>query len=192
MQTKRFSVILQLLSYSLGQVILTCLVLAIIQTIGLVISVSLLIKTQSMNEENPWDNICVEAMLCLMFRFGPHHSQIGGTNTALTGQIIYSLLAISVNLLLVGGALWRRPMMFLPWLVVYGIAAVLGNLVLVIIVPLTILFRHSEMRDVYLVNMLWFVVPFLLLVGYSLLWILVFSVFRRLRREIQILIIVNT
>ena len=50
--------------------------------------------------------------------------------------------------------------MFLPWLVVYGIAAVLGNLVLAIIVPLTILLRYSQMRNVYLVNMLWFVVPF--------------------------------
>ena len=99
-------------------------------------------------------------MLCLLFRFGPHHSQIGVTNTALAGQIIYSLLAIPVNLLLVGGAVWRRPIMFLPWLVVYGIAAVLGNLVLAIIVPLTILLRYSQMRNVYLVNMLWFVVPF--------------------------------
>ena len=44
----------------------------------------------------------------------------------------------------------------------------------------------------YLVNMLWFVMPFLLRTGCSLLWILAFRLFRRLGKKINILIVVNT
>ena len=119
MKHKRLSVMFQLLTYSLGQVIVTSLVLAMIQSVALLISFYLLLQNQSTEEADPSQNICVEALLCLLFRYGPASSQTGDTWPGLAGQMLYSLLAISVNLLLLCGAMWRMPSMLLPWLVVY-------------------------------------------------------------------------
>ena len=191
MKHKRLLVMFQMLTYSLGQVIVTSLVLAMIQSVGLLISFYLLLQNQSTEEQDPSQNICVEALLCLLFRYGPDSSQTGDTWPGLAGQMLYSLLAISVNLLLLCGAMWRMPSMLLPWLVVYGVAAVLGNLVLVILVPLTIVFRYREEGDVDLIDTLLTIVPFLLLIVYSVLWALVCRVFKRFRKEREALIVVN-
>ena len=182
---------LQLLSYRQGQVIVASVVLCLVQTTGLVITLYLLLSPQHQHH-TPWQNICTEALLCLLYRYGPHLTQTGDHITALACQVLYSLVAICVNIALVCGAMWRRPVLVLPWLVVYGLAAVLGNLVLAVMIPLTVVVRYIETRDVYLVNILWFLVPLLLLVAYSVLWSLVFRVYTRLRKELQALILVNT
>ena len=183
---------LQLLSYRQGQVIVASVVLCLLQTTGLVITLYLLISPQQQQQHSAWQNICTEAMLCLLYRYGPHLAQTGDHKTGLTGQVLYSVVAICVNIALVCGALWRRPGLVLPWLVVYGVSAVLGNLVLVMIIPLTVVVRYRETRDVYLISILWFLVPLLLLIAYSLLWSQVFRVHTRLRKELQALILVNT
>jgi hypothetical protein len=43
----------------------------------------------------------------------------GETNTALAGQLLFSLLAIAVNLGLVGGALGGRVPAIIVWLIFY-------------------------------------------------------------------------
>ena len=95
----------ELLSRSEGRVALAGTVLALLQSFGLVLSLYMLVSNYMAEDrtDDPASHICTEAVLCLLYRYGPHYSQIGQTDTALAGQMLYSLLAISVNLLLVGG-----------------------------------------------------------------------------------------
>ena len=174
----------ELLSRSEGRVAFAGTVLALLQSCGLVISLYMLISNYMANttEDYASSHICTEAILCLLYRYGPHYSQTGETHTALAGQMLYSLLAISVNLLLVGGALGRRPITFLPWLVVYGVAGVMGSLVLAIMVPLTIVFRDRDLGDVKMILVSWFMLPLFLFICYAILWSFVFSVFLKFRK----------
>ena len=174
----------ELLSRSEGRVAFAGTVLALLQSFGLVLSLYMLVSNYLADsaEDDPSSHICTEAVLCLLYRYGPHYSQTGETNTALAGQMLYSLLAISVNLLLVGGALWRRPNTFLPWLVVYGVAGVMGSLVLAFMVPLTITFRDRDLGDVEMVNVAWFILPLFLFILYAILWSFVFSVYLKFRK----------
>ena len=73
----------------------------------------------------------------------------GHTNTALAGQMLYSLLAVSVNLLLVGGALGRRPPALLSWLVCY-VLNIVGCFVLVGVLSATLVHRNQFYGDVQL------------------------------------------
>ena len=180
----------ELLSRSEGRVAFAGTVLALLQSFGLVLSLYMLVSNYMADsaDDDPSSHICTEAVLCLLYRYGPHYSQTGKTNTALAGQMLYSLLAISVNLLLVGGALGRRPNTFLPWLVVYGVAGVMGSLVLAFMVPLTITFRDRDLGDVEMVNVAWFILPLFLFTFYAILWSLIFGVylkFRKLRASIN-------
>ena len=174
----------ELLSRSEGRVAFGGTVLALLQSCGLVISLYMLISNYMANttEDYASSHICTEAILCLLYRYGPHYSQTGETHTALAGQMLYSLLAISVNLLLVGGALGRRPITFLPWLVVYGVAGVMGSLVLAIMVPLTIVFRDRDLGDVKMILVVWFILPLFLFICYAILWSFIFSVFLKFRK----------
>jgi len=174
----------ELLSRSEGRVALAGTVLALLQSFGLVLSLYMLVSNYMADdsEDDPSSHICTEAVLCLLYRYGPHYSQTGQTDTALAGQMLYSLLAISVNLLLVGGALGRRPATFLPWLVVYGVAGGLGSLVLAFMVPLTITFRDRDLGDVRMVHVVWFILPLFLFIFYAILWSFVLSVFLKFRK----------
>jgi len=179
----------ELLSRSEGRVAFAGTVLALLQSVGLVISLYMLVSNYmaSSDEDSPISHICTEAVLCLLYRYGPHYSQTGETHTALAGQMLYSLLAISVNLLLVGGALGRKPTSILPWLIVYGIAGVLGSLVLSFMVPLTIAFRDRDLGDIEMVQVAWFTLPLFLFIFYAILWSYVLSVylkFKKLRSSI--------
>ena len=173
----------ELLSRQEGRVAFAGTVLGFLQSFGLVISLYMLVSNYMMDstEDDPSTHICVEAVVCLLYRYGPHYSQTSETRTALAGQMLYSLLAITVNLLLVGGAMGRRPASFIPWLVVYGVAA-LGSLVLAIMVPLTIVFRDRDLGDVKMINVVWFILPLILFILYAFLWAFVFSVFLKLRK----------
>ena len=174
----------ELLSRCEGRVALAGTVLALLQSFGLVLSLYMLVSNYMADDraDDPASHICTEAVLCLLYRYGPHYSQTGQTDTALAGQMLYSLLAISVNLLLVGGALGRRPVTFLPWLVVYGVAGVLGSLVLAFMVPLTITFRDRDLGDVEMVHVVWFILPLFLFIFYSILWSFILSVFLKFRK----------
>jgi len=174
----------ELLSRCEGRVALAGTVLALLQSFGLVLSLYMLVSNYMAEDraDDPASHICTEAVLCLLYRYGPHYSQTGQTDTALAGQMLYSLLAISVNLLLVGGALGRRPVTFLPWLVVYGVAGVLGSLVLAFMVPLTITFRDRDLGDVEMVHVVWFILPLFLFIFYSILWSFILSVFLKFRK----------
>merc|ERR1719483_160422 len=97
--------------------------------------------------------------------------------------MIYSLLAILVNLFLVYGCLSQRHVALLPWLIVYLITALLGSVVLATIIPLTIGFRDRDFGDVEMEEVVWFLIPLLLFVFYSILWIIVLQVYIKLRRE---------
>ena len=95
------------------------------KSFGLVLSLYMLVSNYLEQEQPPLDatsNICTEAALCLFFRYGPLHNQViliilliiinkmtkvGETHLGLAGQMLYSLIAVAVNLLLVGGALGR-------------------------------------------------------------------------------------
>ena len=94
------------------------------KSFGLVLSLYMLVSNYLEQEQPPLDatsNICTEAALCLFFRYGPLHNQViliilplinnmikvGETHLGLAGQMLYSLIAVAVNLLLVGGALAR-------------------------------------------------------------------------------------
>ena len=173
----------ELLSRSEGRVAFAGTVLALLQSCGLVISLYMLVSNYMMDsmEDDPSSHICVEAVVCLLYRYGPHYSQTGETHPALAGQMLYSLLAISVNLLLVGGALGKKKVSFIPWLVVYGIAGI-SSLVLAIMVPLTIVFRDRDIGDVKMINVVWFILPLILFIFYALLWAFVFNVFLKLRK----------
>ena len=116
-------------------------------------------------------------VLCL--RYGPELEQTGQTNTALAGQMVFSLLAITVNCVLVCGALASNSTAFLPWLLLYGILA-MGSLALSVIVSLTILFRDNYLGDVDLTNIVWFLIPLAIFILYTFLWCIVFNVYRKL------------
>lgn len=88
---------------------------------------------------------------------------------------------MAANLTLVVGALGRRPLAFLPWLVLYSLA-ILGSLALAVLIPLTLVFRERERGDTDLREVAWFLVPLLLCILYSVLWWMVVRVFLHLRR----------
>ena len=93
--------------------------------------------------------------------------------------MVFSLLAITVNTVLVCGALSHNPTAFLPWLVLYAIIT-FGSLVLSVIVSLTILFRDNYRGDVDLADIVWFLLPLAIFILYTLLWCIIFSVYRKL------------
>ena len=112
-------------------------------------------------------------------RYGPELDQTGQTHTALAAQMVFSLLAITVNAVLVCGALSHNPTAFLPWLVLYAIIT-FGSLVLSVIVSLTIIFRDNYRGDVDLADIVWFLLPLAIFILYTLLWCIIFSVYRKL------------
>jgi len=183
MFTERIGAV-ELISRPEGRVALAGTLLAFLQSFGLVLSLYMLVSNyleESPAYDDPTSNLCTEAALCLFFRYGPLHNQVGETHMGLAGQMLYSLVAVAVNLLLVGGALARRPLTFLPWLVLYGLA-VPGALVLAVIVPLTVIFRDRDFGDNDINDFAWFLVPLLLCIAYGLLWLVVFRVFSQLRK----------
>ena len=160
-------------------------VLAILQSVGFIISLYLLVSnynssSSDLYQDDPHGHVCVEAVLCLMFRYGPALDDTGQTNTALAGQMVYSLLAITVNCMLVCGALANKPGAMLPWLIVYGLNC-LGSIILSIIISLTILYRDSFYGDIHIVNVLWFILPLTIFVLYTILWCYIFSVYRKFK-----------
>ena len=80
--------------------------------------------------------------------------QTGDTSLALSGQLLYSLLATGANLSMVVGALGRRPLALLPWLLLYGLAVV-GALALALLLPLTVVFRDRDLGDNSLADTAW-------------------------------------
>jgi len=149
-----------MVSRSEGRVAVAGTILALLQSVGFIISLYLLVSnyTSQHHDDDPYQHVCVEAVLCLMYRYGPELSQTGQTDTALAGQLVFSLLAITVNCVLVCGALSHNPTAFLPWLILYGFIT-FGSLVLSVIVTLTILFRDNYRGDVDLTNIVWFLLP---------------------------------
>merc|ERR1712203_272269 len=105
-------------------------ILALVQSVGLIISLYLLVSnyTDEGRYDDPRSHVCVEPLLCLMYRYGPELDQTGQTNTALAAQLVFSLLAITVNCVLVCGALANNNTAFLPWLLLYGILAMAASL----------------------------------------------------------------
>jgi len=162
-----------------GRVAVAGTVLAILQSVGFIISLYLLVSSYQHNQDDPYQHVCVEAVLCLMYRYGPEVEQTGQTDTALAGQMVFSLLAITVNCVLVCAALSHNPSAFLPWLVLYGIIT-FGSLVLSVIVTLTILFRDNYRGDVDLADIVWFLLPLSIFILYTILWCIIFSVYRKL------------
>lgn len=175
--------VLELVSIPEGRVAVAGTVLALLQAGGLVTALYMLVRNYLESGEggDPGNHVCTEALVCLLFRYGPLRHQVGDTNTALAGQMLHSVLAVAVNIMLVCGALAKRPMVFIPWLVLYGLA-VPGSLVLAIIIPLTVVFRDRDMGDIEIGVLVWFIVPLLLCLAYSVLWCVVFQVFSQLRR----------
>ena len=88
---------------------------------------------------------------------------------------------MAVNLTLVVASLGRRPLAFLPWLVLYTLV-ILGSLALAVLIPLTLVFRERDRGDTDLREVAWFLVPLLLSILYSALWWMVVRVFLHLRR----------
>ena len=78
----------------------------------------------------------------MTFRYGPEIDETGHTNTALATQLVYSLVAITVNCILVCSALQFNPRGLIPWLVMYGCVS-LGSIVLSVIIALTIFYRKD-------------------------------------------------
>jgi len=174
---------LELLSQPEGRVALAGTLLALLQSVGLVLSLYMMVTNYLETDTigDPATHLCTEATFCLLFRYGPLYNQVGDTHMALAGQMLYSLLAVSVNLCLVCGSLSRRPLAFLPWLITYGLA-IPGSFVLALIIPLTVVFRERDLGDSDLSTLVWFIVPLLICVAYSILWSVVFQVFSKFRK----------
>ena len=170
-----------MLSRSEGRVAFAGTVLALLQSFGFIITLYLLVSSYTGGgEDDPHDHVCVEAVLCLMFRYGPELHETGQTNTGLAGQCVYSLVAVTVNCVLVGGALANSPRAMLPWLILYGLVS-LGSIVLSVIIALTIVFRDNYLGDVEMINVLWFVLPLTIFIMYTILWCFVFHVYRKFK-----------
>ena len=92
-----------------GRVAWAGTVLALLQALGFIISLYLLVTSYTGAEDDPYAHICVESILCLMFRYGPRLHDTGHTDTALAAQTVYSLVAVTVNCVLVCGALAGSP-----------------------------------------------------------------------------------
>lgn len=174
---------LSLLCRAEGRAALAGTVLALLQAAGLVISLYMLVANLLVEEgaTDPSTHVCTEALLCLLFRYGPLYYQTGDTSLALSGQLLYSLLATGANLSLVVGALGRRPLAILPWLLLYGLA-VLGALALALLLPLTVVFRDRDLGDNSLADTAWLLVPLLLCLAYTVLWVMVAQLFLQLYR----------
>merc|ERR1712227_532143 len=99
-----------------------------------------------------------------MFRYGPELHETGQTNTGLAGQCVYSLVAVTVNCVLVGGVLANNPRAMLPWLILYGLVS-MGSIVLSVIIA----FRDNYLGDVEMINVLWFVLPLTIFIMYTIL-----------------------
>ena len=171
----------QMFSRSEGRVAFVGTVLALVQAVGFIITLYLLVTIYTGTvQDDPADHVCVEAVLCLMFRYGPELHETGHTNTALAGQCVYSLVAITVNCILVCGALANNPRALVPWLVMYGLVSA-GSLVLSVVIALTIIWRDEYLGDVELINVLWFVVPLAIFILYTVIWCFVFNVYRKFK-----------
>jgi len=133
----------------------------------------------------------VEAGLCLAWRYGPGPAHTGPARPALAANTAYSLLAVSTNCGLVCGALARRPAALLPWLGLYGLAA-LGSLALAALLPLTVLDRDRQRGDIDLLNILWCLLPFGLFLCYAILWCFIFRVYRKFRKDLSDVYYVRT
>ena len=171
----------ELLTYSTGQVVLTSFVLILLQVIGFFLSLHLLMNNIYAEEDDPWSHVCVEALICLLYLMDL-------TTTTLVCQMVYGIVAVSVNLLLIYGTMARTPVFLLPWLVIYSVSAVVGNFSLTIIIIVKIALRYTSSRDVMLVHILWSIVPLFLFILYMGFWVRVYRLLRILQREHKALI----
>ncbi|XP_023327578.1 uncharacterized protein LOC111700772 [Eurytemora carolleeae] len=176
----------QMITSPEGRISLIGTSLAFIHCAGIVVSLYYLI-TNYLNDDpsaadDPISHICTDALLCILFRFGPNKEHTGQTSTALAGQLLFSLTALTVNLFLVGGALGNRPLALLSWLIFYFFN-ILGCFVLSGILGATVVHRNKYYGDIELDELAWILVPLLLSILYLISWIIVFMFFRKLRRE---------
>jgi len=177
--------VLHLVTSLEGRIALIGTCLAFIHSAGLVISLYYLISnylSSDSKEDDPYTHVCTDALLCILFRFGPGKDQTGQTNTALAGQMLYSLLAICINLLLVGGALGRRLVTLVAWLLFY-LLNILGCFVLTGVLAATLVHRHNYYGDLKIEELAWICVPVLLAILYLLVWICVLILAIKFRRH---------
>jgi len=174
---------LQIASSAEGRIALIGTALAFIHCAGLVMSLYFLITSYLYNQpDDPYTHLCTDALLCILFRFGPEKDQTGQTTTAMAGQLLFSLLAVTVNLVLVWAALGHKPAGLIFWLVVY-LLNILGCLVLTGIITATILHRHQYYGDIKLDSLCWLMVPLVLGILYAVVWVNVLFFLHRIRRE---------
>ena len=174
-----------------GRVAWAGTVLALLQALGFIISLYHLVTSYTGAEDDPYDHICVESVLCLMFRYGPRLHDTGHTDTALAAQTVYSLVAVTVNSILVCGALAGSPGAFVPWLILYGLVSA-GSVVLSVIIALTVILRDDYLGDIDLVNVIWFALPLTIFVLYTALWCFVYSVYRKIKTSKKDMYFVRT
>jgi len=177
---------LHMITSTEGRIALVGVSLAFVHCAGLVLSLYFLIScylaSDRAKEDDPSTHLCTDAMLCILFRFGPRREDTGHTTTALAGQLLYSLLALTINLVLVGGALGKRPSALLGWLVFY-LCNIIGCFVLTGILAATVIYRHQYFGDIHLGELSWIAVPLVLAVLYLLVWTLVLLLYIRIKRN---------
>ena len=171
---------MMMVSRSEGRVAWAGTVLAFLQSLGFIISLYLLVTSYTGAEDDPHTHICVESILCLMFRYGPRLHETGHTDTALAAQTVYSLVAVTVNCVLVYGALAGSHRAFIPWLLLYGLVSA-GSVVLSVIIALAVILRDDYLGDIDLVNVTWFALPLAIFLLYTVLWCFVYNVYRKLK-----------
>jgi len=167
-----------------GKVALIGVTLSFLHCAGLIVSLYYLISTYLNNGDSNDDfsaRICTDALLCLLFRFGPGLEDTGDTSTGLAGQVLYSLVALALNLVLVAGAMGRRPYWLLSWMVGYFIN-VLGCFVLAGILSAALSYRYKHYGDITTEEFCWVLVPLLLSCVYILAWIIVYSLYSSTKR----------
>lgn len=167
-----------------GKVSLIGISLACVHFLGLCLSLYYLVATYLSHDlpDDPTTHLCTDAIVCILFRHGPQIHHTGHTNTALAGQLLFSLLALLVNALLVCSALSAKPLGILVWLACY-LLDILGCLVLVAIIAATLTHRYHYYGDIMEEELGWIAVPSLLCIVYLTCWIIVCMLYIRIRRQ---------
>lgn len=159
------------------RVLFVGMLLAAVHVIGILISVCLLAQRllDPTIPEKPYLHICTTALFC------PLYEVLTGL-TAITFQMTASVCGVTINLILVLGALNKISWALLVWLLSYAFA-ICGCIVLFGTILNTLLIRQSVRRDVHPLTMAVAVVPAVMALLYTICWAMVFSLWRRLKRR---------
>ena len=151
--------------------------LSFIHSVGLIVAIAVLVE-RLMDPEMPEkavNHICTTAILCPLYNYFEGLSGI-------SIQLVGSVCGLTINLMLILGALSEVAWALLVWLLCYAFATC-GCIVLFGIMLNTLLVRDSVEHDVRNSTMLFTLIPVLMAFIYIVCWFIVLHLWKRIKKR---------